>query len=895
MTWDFERYLEAPEEDERAPRHRRPAPGKVSLTASLRSDRRNAPNAATGPRDDVDAVATSVQRKVETGHQDDPFGWDSWARPTRANQDVQSAAARGVSSPGGRLPFADEIQGSFGHHDISDVQAHVGGAAAEASAAIGARAYATGNHVAFAGAPDLHVAAHEAAHVVQQRGGVQLKGGVGEAGDLYERHADAVADKVVAGQSAEALLDELAPRGRTSVAGAAVQRVGMGDVRASEAGVDRPDTGGADHGPAAGFLRQLTAGRLVQSPRPLRLERGRPSTVTLLPMSDEPLPPDAPPLPVYCKLKREGTSVAEAQGQWLPMLVVGPALTLEIPGFAEYKVELHVNAGRPGARVLTSRLKVELADEDTVAGDEGERLVARSHNGDGAAPSVATYRDMLAAVRAAQDLTQRGDDASYARAQAMLAPVLDRLRAIHPALLERARDYGFSDPHMQQRFDGAITELRAWSRRLTMGSTIATDGSVARFQAAETEIKLATGESSDAPELRSLDRTVPIATAVGLAGMPVAAAAGAGLALGGAEIAGAVTGAGSIGGSILSWAGANPESALFLAEFLGGIALSISDNGVDGHFQQIETPEDAGWAVLQTVADAMMARQPKPGGVGVEIDPAPGPTPRPPGSSGQRGGGKPPPSSRGGQRSGDHGDQGHAPSPKRTPAGGAPDADTVKSVASAAGMKPQHVNALIRTAKKQQRTIMVRASNPASLQYLGKKGYRPKPPVVKTLNTATDGPHAGLIVKPAKPNDAQKAEIKQLESQGWSFDGDGVLRDPQGRAIHGDYDLQGVYQHGPDGPPKRVDTNGERALESLNKDVHPTRDRDERVFQHGANDDFRKDDPAPTHMGRQPKANETYLIAEPSGETRIVNGTAALQDYYDDLGIDWPYDDFRNR
>jgi hypothetical protein len=43
--------------------------------------------------------------------------------------------------------------------------------------------------------------------VVQQRGGVQLKGGVGEADDAYERNADAVADRVVAGRSAEDLLD----------------------------------------------------------------------------------------------------------------------------------------------------------------------------------------------------------------------------------------------------------------------------------------------------------------------------------------------------------------------------------------------------------------------------------------------------------------------------------------------------------------------------------------------------------------------------------------------------------------------------------------------------------------------------------------------------------------
>lgn len=71
---------------------------------------------------------------------------------------------------------------------------------------MGAEAFATGNHVAFASPPDLHTAAHEAAHVVQQRAGVHLKGGVGEIGDTYERNADEVADRVVQGQSAHDLL-----------------------------------------------------------------------------------------------------------------------------------------------------------------------------------------------------------------------------------------------------------------------------------------------------------------------------------------------------------------------------------------------------------------------------------------------------------------------------------------------------------------------------------------------------------------------------------------------------------------------------------------------------------------------------------------------------------------
>jgi hypothetical protein len=127
--------------------------------------------------------------------------------------DVHAHAERGVSGSAQALPHLDTIQAAFGHHDVGGVRAHLDGSAAEATAAIGAGAYATGDDIAFARTPDLRQAAHEAAHVVQQRGGVRLDGGVGRAGDGYEQHADAVADLVVRGESAESLLDTMAHRG----------------------------------------------------------------------------------------------------------------------------------------------------------------------------------------------------------------------------------------------------------------------------------------------------------------------------------------------------------------------------------------------------------------------------------------------------------------------------------------------------------------------------------------------------------------------------------------------------------------------------------------------------------------------------------------------------------
>ncbi len=161
------------------------------------------------------------------------------ARLAAGDENIQQLAAEGVSGAGGPLPHLDTVQAAFGHHDVSGVRAHGGAHAQKATSAMGAAAFATGNDVAFGGAPDLHTVAHEAAHVVQQKRGVALSGGVGRSGDPYEQHADAVADAVVSGQSAEGLL-EAGPSGGEEQA--AVQGLfGFGD---DEEGEDQGDQGG---------------------------------------------------------------------------------------------------------------------------------------------------------------------------------------------------------------------------------------------------------------------------------------------------------------------------------------------------------------------------------------------------------------------------------------------------------------------------------------------------------------------------------------------------------------------------------------------------------------------------------------------------------------------------
>ena len=178
-----------------------------------------------------------------TQHAPPPTGdmQDALADPLQAKGDIngsdqtRAVAAQGASGGGTALPFQSQIQSSFGKFDVSEVRAHTG---SDAPGKVGADAYATGKNVVFGDSPNLHLAAHEAAHVVQQQGGVSLKGGVGEEGDPYEQHADAVADKVVAGESAEELLGTVAKGGGSTAAPVQMARSKKGGRSSKKAVVE---------------------------------------------------------------------------------------------------------------------------------------------------------------------------------------------------------------------------------------------------------------------------------------------------------------------------------------------------------------------------------------------------------------------------------------------------------------------------------------------------------------------------------------------------------------------------------------------------------------------------------------------------------------------------------
>jgi hypothetical protein len=189
----------------------------------MRTRDRSGSAAPSGPRTRDGGLAAGKRARTDAMVQRATSG-----AAARDGDDARATAARGTAGAGQPLPHLGAIQRSFGRHDVTGVRAHLGEGAAAASADLGALGYAVGDDVAFARSPDLHLAAHEAAHVVQQRAGVMLKDGLGDSGDIYERHADAVADRVVRGEPAEELLDSMTGGG----AGRAVQRVDDEDTAA---------------------------------------------------------------------------------------------------------------------------------------------------------------------------------------------------------------------------------------------------------------------------------------------------------------------------------------------------------------------------------------------------------------------------------------------------------------------------------------------------------------------------------------------------------------------------------------------------------------------------------------------------------------------------------------
>jgi len=210
------------------------APGRRTLTQNMAYQ----PRPASAPTQESDTLqlksstanpAAFESSSVDTlpaglfGHDADLIDGEALQRKetnaatTQAGVNPHEVAAAGVSGPASQFPHAPALSASYGQPITA--QAHFGAEPKAACHALGAEAFAIGNHVAFASdGPSLELAGHEAAHTLQQAQGVQLKGGIGQSGDVYEKAADQAAGFAARGESAAHLFDgPMAPASGTAV------------------------------------------------------------------------------------------------------------------------------------------------------------------------------------------------------------------------------------------------------------------------------------------------------------------------------------------------------------------------------------------------------------------------------------------------------------------------------------------------------------------------------------------------------------------------------------------------------------------------------------------------------------------------------------------------------
>ena len=436
---------------------------------------------------------------------------------------VHAAAERGVAGPSTALPHGDNIQAAFGPHDVSGIQAHVGGAAADACGKMGASAYATGNQVAFAGQPDLHTAAHEAAHVVQQRQGVQLYGGVGQVGDVYERQADAVADAVVAGQSATELLSNGASTRMSGPAGVATRSV------QAFGGLYLPGTAPASPAPttakAGPNVNRLVPAKTTVEFGPTPLGATNYQEVTFTNQGTEAVEPGDFVVQAGLNAQADDFAVAGGDATSGAPLAPGEAISLQVafhphprpdqdpkrwPGRVAHLDVLDMAGARAGSVRLRGRPRP--TDEATQVAHEAAELAGASRHEHADRPAPITYTDMLAHLQAANELLATGDrEHAQDLIHAVRARMQEALRdnKIGPKL----RGFGLGAQGgtylINQAYDAVVdADVRTGADWRVDGAEL-----VARLEQAREPIQFVLGEIKDAPTLRAFHDASPVVMA----------------------------------------------------------------------------------------------------------------------------------------------------------------------------------------------------------------------------------------------------------------------------------------------------------------------------------------------------------------------------------------------
>ena len=250
------------------------------------------------------------------------------------------------------------------------------------------------------------------------------------------------------------------------------------------------------------------------------------------------------------------------------------------------------SASSAGARPVDAQNRAQQASDALVAG---------------ATPAVGTSADMLAAVLAAQTLTQQDTKASRQHADAILTELLARLAALRPIAVQRLAKEGSA----LNVFGAAADALDEWQAQLGVGARVATPVLVRRFQLAHEPLQFVLGETHDLPTLRPLYKAAPL-SALAITGgvfmggllaagaLPIVASEASVLSFGGRMVA----------QRLVAWGAANPALALATTEMVIGFAVSVdpADYTWANLCEVFSDPKSAVMFLAQMLMDIMHLR-----------------------------------------------------------------------------------------------------------------------------------------------------------------------------------------------------------------------------------------------------------------------------------------------
>jgi hypothetical protein len=247
--------------------------------------------------------------------------------------------------------------------------------------------------------------------------------------------------------------------------------------------------------------------------------------------------------------------------------------------------------------------------------------------------------------------------------------------------------------------------------------------------------------------------------------------------------------------------------------------------------------------------------------------------------------------------------------------------DVLDGIETRQGFKKEHAQRMHEFAQETDTYLIVRDGNPDSVKFFDDPDMVPKPMSSKA-KTAKVGPDQGLVVNPTNPNQAKywdeaiaeanrsgntaeaerlisarKKALKSWDEYGEYMKSHGYTEDPSGRmlldgkAVHGDYDLHGVYRRGANGKMEHVSfgdgntmSDGEVLRRQLNNKITGgSKD----FVQHGAQDDWIPD---PKMVPNKPP-DPPVTVFFPDGRPPVhLNDAKAMKNFYEgEMGVKWPY------